>query len=219
MGNVGKVLWPREKALEWVRLHRLTAVIRARNAVQAQQAVEAACRGGFKLVEVPMTLVGAADVIREFFRRPGLLVGAGAVLTEKSAGDALDCGAQFLMTPHTDPAVLKLAKRRKVLCGAGCLTPTEVVRAWSLGADLVRIFPVGSVGGPEYVQFLKEPFPDIPLMPAGGITLQNLRDYLLAGATAVGVSRDLFGDASAADMRWADVTARARQYQEILQKI
>ena len=214
-----KPLWPREKAFEWVKLHKMVAIIRTRNAVQARGVIEAVVKGGFKLIEVAMTMHGAVDVIRDFSGRSGLLIGAGSVLSEKMAKDAITAGAQFVMTPHTDPDVIKLCKRSNALSIPGALTPTEVFHAWSLGASLVRLYPMRCMGGPEYIQALKELLQDVPIMPSGGITLETLRDYFLAGATAVGVASDLMADAAIENSRWAEITARARQYQDMLQRL
>lgn len=214
-----KLLWPKEKAFEWIKLHKMVAIIRTRNAVQARGTMEALLKGGFRLFEVAVTAPGAMDVIRDFSSRAGVLVGAGSVLSEKMAKNALDAGAQFLMTPHTDDAVLKLAKRSKVLHMCGALTPTEVVAAWSRGADLVRVFPVRSVGGAPYVQALKDLLLDVPLMPSGGVTLENVRDYFLAGATAVGMAGALLNEQAVDTARWPDVTHQARRFQEVVQRL
>ncbi|HRY30279.1 MAG TPA: bifunctional 4-hydroxy-2-oxoglutarate aldolase/2-dehydro-3-deoxy-phosphogluconate aldolase [Elusimicrobiota bacterium] len=219
MASSVKPLWSKDKAFEWIKLHKMVAIVRTRHAMQARGTVEAILKGGFKLVEVAMTVLGATDVLREFSSRPGVLVGAGSVLSEKMAKTALASGAQFLMTPHTDPAILKLAQRAKVLCIVGALTPTEVVRAWSLGADVVRVFPVRAVGGAEYVRALKELFTDVPLMPSGGVTLENVRDYFMAGSLAVGAAGALMNDDAVEASRWADITTQARKFQEMLQRI
>jgi 2-dehydro-3-deoxyphosphogluconate aldolase/(4S)-4-hydroxy-2-oxoglutarate aldolase len=216
---VGKTLWPREKAFEWVKLHKVVALVRTRNAAQARNTVEALSKGGFRLVEVAMTVLGAVDVIREFSHRPGLLVGAGSVLSEKMAKDALAAGAQFVMTPHTDPAVIRLAKRSGALCLTGALTPTEIVSAWKLGTDIVRVFPARAVGGAEYIKALKEMLTDIPLMPSGGVTLENARDFFMAGATAVGAAGALMNEEAVEHGRWTEITAQAKRFLEVLQRL
>jgi 2-dehydro-3-deoxyphosphogluconate aldolase/(4S)-4-hydroxy-2-oxoglutarate aldolase len=214
-----KPLWPRDKAYEWVKLHKVVAIIRTRNAAQARGTIEALIKGGFKLIEVAMTMMGATDVIREFSGRSGILVGAGSVLSVKMAQTAMDAGAQFIMTPHTDPDVLKLTKKAKQLYLCGALTPTEVVKAWTLGADMIRLFPARSLGGAPYVQALKELLQEVPLVPSGGITLDNLRDYFLAGATAVGAAGALMNEQVVENGRWPEITAQAKRFQETLQRL
>jgi 2-dehydro-3-deoxyphosphogluconate aldolase / (4S)-4-hydroxy-2-oxoglutarate aldolase len=214
-----KPLWPRDKAFEWFKFHKLVALIRTRNATQARGTIEALIKGGFKLIEVAMTVLDAKEVIRDFCGRTGVLVGAGSVMTERMAKDALAAGAQFLMTPHTDAAILKLAKRSHILCGAGALTPTEVVEAWTAGADVVRVYPVYVMGGPAYIHTLKEPFPDIPLVPSGGVTLENVREFFISGATAAVAAGGLMPESAVENGRWADLTAQAKKFQEVLQRL
>lgn len=214
-----KALWPREKAFEWIKMHKIVAIIKTRNAAQARSTVEALIKGGFKLIEVSMAIVGAAEIIRDFSKRPGILVGAGSVLSENSAQAALSAGAQFLMTPHTDAKVLKLAKKADAICLTGALTPTEMVNAWLMGADIVRVFPVRSAGGASYIHALKDVLTEVPLMPSGGITLETMRDYFLAGATAVGTASSLVSETAVENGRWGEITAQAKRFQEVLQRL
>jgi 2-dehydro-3-deoxyphosphogluconate aldolase / (4S)-4-hydroxy-2-oxoglutarate aldolase len=213
------LLWPKEKAFEWIKLHKMVAIVRARNAAIARGTAEALLKGGFKLIEVSLSVPGGLDVIREFSGRTGVLVGAGSVLSEKTAKHALDAGAQFLAAPVANDDVFKLAKRAKVLHLCGALTPTEVVAAWSRGADMVRVFPVRSVGGAAYVQALKELLPEVPLVASGGVTLENLRDYFLSGATAVGMAGGLLNEQAVDNARWGDVTQHAKRFQEAVQRL
>lgn len=214
-----KLLWPKEKAFEWIKLHKMVAIVRTRTPALARGTAEALLKGGFKLIEVSLSVPGGLDVIREFSSRSGVLVGAGSVLGEKTAKHALDAGAQFLATPVVNVEVAKLAKKAKVLYMGGALTPSEVVTAWSSGADMVRVFPVRSLGGPAYVQALKELLPEVPLVASGGVTLENLRDYFLAGANAVGMAGGLLSEQAVDNGRWGDVTQHARRFQEVVQRL
>ena len=138
-------------------------------------------------------------------RSPGLAIGAGTVLSIDAAKLALDAGAAFLVMPHTDPELVAWAAAHGVPTLPGAATPSEVLAAWRAGAAAVKVFPA-SVVGPAFVRECRGPFPDIPLVPSGGVTAETAADFIAAGAAAVGVGGWLIGDAEP-----SGVTARARQ--------
>jgi len=170
----------------------IVPVIRASSAQEARFAAEAVWHGGIPIVEITMTVPGAVGVISELAKtNPEVLVGAGTVLDEESARKCADAGAQFLVSPGFDPATVAAAKELGVLVMAGALTPTEVISAWKAGADLVKVFPCGNLGGPNYIKALKGPLPQIPLVPTGGVNLETAAEYIRAGAAALGVGGEL----------------------------
>ena len=168
-------------------------VVRASNADEARQAVDAIHRGGIAIIEITMTVPDAPAIIREVSRHYGenVLTGAGTVTTAKQAEACLAAGAQFLVSPGLSVAVLHVAHAAGKLAIPGALTPTDVMAATDAGANLIKIFPCGSVGGPKYLKALRAPFPNARFIPTGGVNLSNAAEYLAAGAFALGVGADL----------------------------
>jgi 2-dehydro-3-deoxyphosphogluconate aldolase/(4S)-4-hydroxy-2-oxoglutarate aldolase len=168
-------------------------VVRAASFEEARRAVDAISAGGIPIIEITMTVPNAPAVIREVVRKYGskLLTGAGTVATAASAEACLDAGAEFLVSPGLSLPVMRIAQARGKLAIPGALTPTEVMSAQDEGARLVKIFPCGNVGGPKYIKALRAPFPDLALIPTGGVGLSNAADYIAAGSFALGVGADL----------------------------
>jgi 2-dehydro-3-deoxyphosphogluconate aldolase/(4S)-4-hydroxy-2-oxoglutarate aldolase len=168
-------------------------VVRASSAAQALLAAQAVCDGGIPIVEITLTVPGAVEVIRELRKStvPGVLIGAGTVLDVETARRCVDAGAEFLVSPGLDLPSVDFAAREGTLMLAGALTPTEVLTAWNAGSDLVKIFPCGQVGGAKYIKALKGPFPQIPLVPTGGVNLNTAAEFIEAGAAALGVGGEL----------------------------
>ena len=173
-------------------------VVRAASPEDAAGAMDAILAGGIHVLEITMTVPDAPAVIRGTVGRYGgkILIGAGTVLTREQAEACLQAGAQFLVSPGLAPAVLELARSRGVLAIPGALSPTELAAALQQGAELIKIFPCGSVGGPSYLKALHGPFPAARLIPTGGVTVANAGDYIAAGAFAVGVGGDLVDQAA-----------------------
>jgi 2-dehydro-3-deoxyphosphogluconate aldolase/(4S)-4-hydroxy-2-oxoglutarate aldolase len=171
----------------------IVPVVRASSSAEARAAAEAVCKGGIPVVEITMTVPGAVEVIRELAKHASgeLLVGAGTVLNPEQAQRCLDAGAQFLVSPGFNAKTVALAAAEKILIMAGALTPTEVIAAWDSGADFVKIFPCGTVGGAKYIKALKGPLPEIPMVPTGGVNLQTAAEFLEAGAAALGIGGEL----------------------------
>jgi 2-dehydro-3-deoxyphosphogluconate aldolase / (4S)-4-hydroxy-2-oxoglutarate aldolase len=166
--------------------------IRLHNAEDAVFAAEAVASGGIPIVEVTITVPGALEVIRHLaVHRLDVIQGAGTVLDLGWARKCLDAGAQFLTSPGFDPRIVEFAVNENVLVFPGALTPTDVMNAAKAGADFVKIFPCAQVGGPGYIRALKSPFPEVPLIAAGGVNQQTASDFILAGAAALGIGRDL----------------------------
>jgi 2-dehydro-3-deoxyphosphogluconate aldolase / (4S)-4-hydroxy-2-oxoglutarate aldolase len=171
----------------------IVPVVRASSPREARIAAEAVCEGGIPIVEITMTVPGAVDVIRELVKGGGsdVLVGAGTVLNAETAQRCCDAGAQFLVSPGLKVSTVEFAVREGKLIMAGALTPTEVIAAWEAGADFVKVFPCGQVGGAKYIKALKGPFPGIPLVPTGGVNLSTAAEFLEAGAEALGIGGEL----------------------------
>jgi 2-dehydro-3-deoxyphosphogluconate aldolase/(4S)-4-hydroxy-2-oxoglutarate aldolase len=183
----------REKIISTIIETGVIPVIRASNAEQALRAAGAVYRGGISVLEVTMTVPGAIRVMEKVADQLGdkVVLGAGTVLDGETARAALLAGAEFIVSPALKPQVIKVAHRYSKPAIPGALTPTEVLDAWEAGADFVKIFPAGNVGGPKYIKSLKAPYPHILMIPTGGVNLENAVDFLLAGASALGVGADL----------------------------
>jgi 2-dehydro-3-deoxyphosphogluconate aldolase / (4S)-4-hydroxy-2-oxoglutarate aldolase len=176
----------------------IVPVVRATTLDDARRAVDAICEGGIPIIEITMTIPDAPAVIRALVRRFGhkVVTGAGTVSTAAQAEDCLGAGAEFLVSPGLSLPVMRIAQARAKLSIPGVLTPTEVMAAQSEGAKLVKIFPCGSVGGPKYIKSLRAPFPQLAMIPTGGVNISNATEYLMAGAFALGVGADLVDTAA-----------------------
>ncbi|MFH1021747.1 MAG: bifunctional 4-hydroxy-2-oxoglutarate aldolase/2-dehydro-3-deoxy-phosphogluconate aldolase [Pseudomonadota bacterium] len=150
---------------------------------------------GLTAMEVTMNTPGAEEIVREYRSAvpAGKLLGMGTIRTLEEARRGVAAGAMFLVTPNLDLGVIEYAKAEGIPIVAGALTPTEVYAAWSAGADLIKVFPCGAMGGPRYLKDLLGPFDHLKLVAVGGVSLANLAEYFEAGAAAVGVSSSLFG--------------------------
>jgi 2-dehydro-3-deoxyphosphogluconate aldolase / (4S)-4-hydroxy-2-oxoglutarate aldolase len=176
------------------RIHEIGIIpgIRTSSGQDAHFAADAVASGGIPIVEITMTIPGAIDTIAYLAQHiPGVLIGAGTVLDVETARKCLDAGAQFLTGPCVDVSVIELAKKQSVVMIAGALTPTEIHDAWKAGADLIKVFPCAQMGGDSYIRALKAPFPKIPLVAAGGVNQQTAENFILAGASALGIGSEL----------------------------
>jgi 2-dehydro-3-deoxyphosphogluconate aldolase / (4S)-4-hydroxy-2-oxoglutarate aldolase len=189
-------------------------VIRAPSADAAVAVTAALVQAGLAVAEITMTVPDAIDAISTITKRfPGkVLVGAGTVTDSQTAERAIDAGAGFIVTPCVLPEVIDAARRADVAVLPGALTPGEVFEAFRRGGDMVKVFPAQSVGGAGYVRALRGPFPDIPLVPTGGVTLDNMAAMFKAGAAAVGVGTELISKDALARSDYAAIEALARQF-------
>jgi len=171
----------------------IVPVIRTACADDARFAVEEVARGGIPIIEVTMTVPGAIEVIRQLVKTvPGVILGGGTVVDADTARQCIDAGAQFISNPALDiPTVEFVAKHPDVITLSGALTPTELLQAWKAGSDFVKIFPCSLVGADNYIRMLKRPFPEVRLIAGGGVNQQNAAHYLLAGASALSVGKEL----------------------------
>jgi 2-dehydro-3-deoxyphosphogluconate aldolase / (4S)-4-hydroxy-2-oxoglutarate aldolase len=183
----------REQIKQTIVTTGIIPVIRATGAEAALQAAEAVLRGGISVVEITMTVPNAIRVMEKVAEqlRGKVLLGAGTVLDPETARAAILAGAEFIVAPSLNLKTVEMAHRYSKVVLPGALTPTEVLAAWEAGADFVKIFPAGNVGGPKYIKALKAPFPQISLVPTGGVNLETAADFVLAGASALGVGGEL----------------------------
>ena len=189
-------------------------IVRASSPEAAIQAAEAIYRGGIRAVEITMTVPGALRALEKVADEYGdrMTLGAGTVLDPETARACMLAGAEFFVTPALKVATIEICHRYSKVIMPGALTPTEVLAAWEAGADLVKIFPCGNVGGPKYIQALKAPFPQIEMVPTGGVSLENTADFLRAGACAVAVGSEMVNSQALAEGRLDVIEATARQF-------
>ncbi len=208
----------KEQVRQRILAVKIVPVVRASSPEQALGAADAVRAGGIPIVEVTMTVPGAIEVIAGLSRLMGsdVLIGAGTVLDASTAQKCLDAGAQFLVSPGFDAATVALARRLDVLVMPGALTPTEVITAWKAGADFVKIFPCGNVGGPAYIKALKAALPQIPMIPTGGVNLETAAAFLRAGAAALGIGGELISRAALDSGNFAAITESAKRYTAIV---
>ncbi len=186
------------------------AIVRCDSPEEALRIGEGCARGGAAAVEITFSVPNATDVIRALATRFGehdLLVGAGTVLDPAMAQRALDAGAQYIIAPAFDPATVRFCVEREVACMPGAMTPSEILAAHNAGADAVKLFP-GELLGPAFVRAVRAPLPHIALMPTGGVTLDNIDQWIAAGVFAVGIGSYVSAPAKAGDS--AGVAERAR---------
>jgi 2-dehydro-3-deoxyphosphogluconate aldolase/(4S)-4-hydroxy-2-oxoglutarate aldolase len=208
------------EVLARIREAGLVPVIRADNTDLARRAVAAIRNGGISVLEITMTVPGAVRVIEELSAEAGgeVLIGAGTVLDPEKAKECVRAGAQFIVSPALNPKTIAYCNAEEIVVVPGAMTPTEVVTAWDLGADIVKIFPAGEIGGPAYIKALRGPLPHIKLIPTGGVNLHTAKAFLEAGVEALGVGTDLVDVAALKQGRDAHVTERAMQFVEIVRQ-
>lgn len=191
-------------------------VVRTSSAESAVKAIEAIYRGGIRAAEITMTVPGALKALERLADQFGdqIVLGAGTVLDPETARACMLAGAQFFVTPSLNLATIEMAKRYSKPIMPGALTPTEVLTAWEHGADAVKVFPCGAMGGAKYIKALKAPFPHIEMIPTGGVNLETTADFLRAGACAVAVGGELIDAKTIQEGKYEVFEARAKQYLE-----
>ena len=189
----------------------MVGIVRAGSPDIALQIAEACIAGGVTALEVAFTTPDTLGVLRALRERhgDGVLLGAGTVLDAETARAAILAGAQFIISPGVNVDTITLCQRYQVLAMPGAMTPTEIVTALQAGADIVKVFPA-EMFGPAYIKALRAPLPQAPLMPTGGVTVENLAEWFASGAVAVGIGSSLSGPGAKGD--YAAVTARAQAF-------
>jgi len=197
--------------LDCLREQRAIAAIRIRNPDLAWRAARALAAGGLRCLEITWNSTQPAELIAQLRRDlPECWLGAGTILDGEQLAGAIAAGSQFAFSPHTNPELIAAARAARLPIVPGALSPTEIVAAWQAGASAVKVFPVQAVGGAAYIRSLQGPLGGIPLIPTGGVTLDNARALLDAGALAVGLSSQLLPPESLAAGDWEAIAQRAR---------
>src|SRR5258708_5974321 len=198
----------------------IVPIVRTNSTQSAIQSVQAVYNGGIRAAEVTMTVPGALKALEQLADAFGdkMMLGAGTVLDPETARACILAGAQFIVTPALRVSVIEMAHRySKIIC-PGSLTPTEVLTAWENGADFVKVFPCSNMGGAKYIKALKGPFPQIDMIPTGGVNLETAADFLKAGSAAIAVGSELIDSHTIKEGRYAILEERARQVLAVVAK-
>ncbi len=197
----------------------IVAIIRASSGEQLVNVARALCEGGIDIIEVTFTTPGVVEVISAVRKELGnrILLGAGTVLDPETARVAILAGAEFLVSPCVNLDIIKLGLRYDKLVMPGAYTPTEVITAWEAGADIVKLFPA-DIGGAAYLKALKGPLPQVRLMPTGGVNRETLRDFVKAGACAVGIGGQLVENEAVERGDFARIRQLASEYVQLMKK-
>jgi 2-dehydro-3-deoxyphosphogluconate aldolase/(4S)-4-hydroxy-2-oxoglutarate aldolase len=191
--------------------------VRVSSGEDAHFAAEAVTGAGIPIVEITLTVPGAVGLISHLVKsHPTIIVGAGTVLDTRTAGQCVDAGASFLTSPSFDPAIVEFATKGKIAVLPGALTPTEVFAAWRSGADFVKVFPCGPVGGDKYIKAIHRSFPEIPLVGSGGVNQHTAADFILSGATAIGVGAELIPTEAIAKRQAGRIRELARRFTKVV---
>jgi len=195
-----------------LREQKLISAIRAPSPQIAEAAARAVAKGGVRMLEITFTVPEAPRVIAALASDPNLVVGAGTVLTADQARAARDAGARYIIAPNVSRAVAEVALAAGIMYCPGAYTTNEILFARECGAHVVKVYPVGVAGGPPYIRVIRDPLPDVPMLAAGGTTLDNMLPFLMAGCVGIGLGGSLCDPALAAANRLAELTSRARAF-------
>lgn len=211
-----------DKALDLKLLldERIIPVVRANSAKEAMSIVEAVKEGGINTMEITMTVPGAIGVMEEVAKKFGsdVLLGAGTVLDAETARISILAGAKFIVGPCFNTELIKVCKRYSKVVISGAMTPTEILKTWEMGADIVKVFPAGNLGGPSYIKAIKAPLPQVLLNPTGGVNLGNAADFIRAGASVISVGGALIDKKAIREKKFEVITEKAREFLEEIKK-
>ena len=179
--------------LENIRETRIIPVVRTKSHDEAKGVIEAILKGGINVLEITMTTPNAIELMEDCVKKYSdeVIVGAGTVVDLETAKKCFDAGVQFIVSPMFDEATVKFCNQNQIIIMPGALTPTEIFNTHKKGADVVKVFPISSMGGVPHLKAVKSVYPNIEIVPTGGVNLENYNDYLNAGAFAVGIGSDL----------------------------
>lgn len=210
---------PKQHVLSSIEAEGIIGVVRFESAELAAGTAEAYAQHGIRNIEITLTTPGALDLIAELVHRfggEGVIIAAGSVRGEEEADLAHQAGAEVLVSPHTDPSVLEYAGAHDLVCIAGASTPTEIVRAWELGASIVKIYPARLLGGPGYIRTIRQPIRGIDMLAGGPVSVEELVDYFDAGVVAVNMGDALAPLSFVEQNRWDEVGERVRHALEAM---
>ncbi|MEW6530785.1 MAG: bifunctional 4-hydroxy-2-oxoglutarate aldolase/2-dehydro-3-deoxy-phosphogluconate aldolase [Thermodesulfobacteriota bacterium] len=195
-------------------------LIRAASASEAIELAGPIKEGGASFLEITMTVPSAIEVLKELSEKyqDKIIMGAGTVLDPETARAAILAGAQFIVSPSLNFDLISLAHRYSVIVIPGAMTPTEILAAWDAGADLVKVFPAGPLGGPEYIKAIRGPFPQILLMPSGGVNIDNVGDFIRAGSAVIAAGGDVVDKKAAQKKEFHIITSTIRAFARAIQE-
>lgn len=197
---------------EWLQKYKVITVIRSPEISVGMAMAKGMAAGGIKIIEITWNSYCPTELIEKLrLELPDCLIGAGTILNMDDLNDAIAAGSQFIFSPYVNKSLIKAANEKEIPIIPGALTPTEIITAWQTGANCVKVFPIQSVGGINYLKSLAVPLGGIPLIPTGGITLENAKDFIDAGAMAVGLSSKLFPPQLVAAKDWDGISQLARK--------
>jgi 2-dehydro-3-deoxyphosphogluconate aldolase / (4S)-4-hydroxy-2-oxoglutarate aldolase len=212
--------WIESDWLKDLRQHRAIAVIRIDDIHLGLEMAKAVAAGGGRLLEVTWNSDHPAALVETLRTElPHCIIGCGTLLNLSDLQTAIAAGAQFGFMPHVDESMIRYGRDRGLPLHPGALSPTEIVAAWNAGASAIKVFPVGAMGGAEYIRSLQGPLGHIPLIPTGGVTLRNAEAFIKAGAIALGLAGDLFAPAAIAQQDWQSITEKMQMLIKSLQTI
>ena len=212
-------MWDKKKALDLIHETALIPIIRVDSSETAMKVAQAFLEGGVRIIEVTFSVPGATDVVRQLNDELGdkVLIGTGTVLNAKMVEEAVAAGSEFIVSPGYSKELIDAAKSHSKICIPGALTPTEILDAYNLGSDAVKVFPCGNMGGAEYIKAVRAPLPQIPLVPTGGVNLETAGPLLEAGAFALGVGSAITDKAAVKEGRFEVITENVKKFLEIVE--
>jgi 2-dehydro-3-deoxyphosphogluconate aldolase/(4S)-4-hydroxy-2-oxoglutarate aldolase len=211
-------MWTKEKAMKLIYDTALIPIIRVESADIAFKVADAFLQGGVSIIEVTMSVPGAIEVVKELVEKFGdkVLIGSGTVVNGKMAEEVINAGCEFIVSPNYSLDLIETAMKHDKPIIPGALTPTEIYNAYAMGADAVKVFPCGMVGGAEYLKAIRGPLPHIPLVPTGGVELDSAGPMLKAGAFALGVGGAITDKKAIKEGRYEVITENVRKFLEIV---
>lgn len=209
----------KDEQLRFLLDHGIVAIVRLKEPAELVPIARAIEAGGVRVIEFTMGTPNALDAIHQIAQDWGdrILLGAGTVLDPETGRAAILAGAQFLVAPNLNPALIELARRYNKIIIPGAFTPTEILAAWEYGADIVKVFPASSVG-PQYIKDILGPLPYVKLLPTGGVTLENIPNFIAAGAVAVAVGASLTNPKLIKEGNWAGLTEHAQKFAQAVKQ-
>lgn len=210
----------RKELLQRVCAEQIVGVVREDSREAAQAVADAYARNGIKFIEITLTTPDAFDlisVVSQKYAPRDVLVAAGTVRTSNDAAQARRAGAQIIVSPHTDVRVIEYAAENELLSIAGAATPTEIIRAWEAGCDIVKVYPASHLGGPDYIRTIRGPIRDVPMLAGGPIPLDTIDAYLDAGCVAVNLGPSLAVPELVRTQQWEEIGRRVMLATSIVQ--
>ncbi|KXH73125.1 MAG: hypothetical protein AM326_10740 [Candidatus Thorarchaeota archaeon SMTZ-45] len=213
-------MWTKETAMKLIYETGFIPIIRVESTDIAFKVAEAFLEGGINIIEVTMSVPGAIDVVKQLIENYGdkVLIGTGTVLDGIMAEEVIKAGSEFIVSPNYSQDLIETAKKHSKPIIPGALTPTEIYNAYSMGADAVKVFPCGNIGGADYIKAIRAPLPDIPLVPTGGVDLETAGPMLDAGAYALGVGGAITDKKAIKERKYEVITENVRKFLDIVKK-